>query len=371
MQIPSRSFSESFLKYRFGFNGKENDGEVKGDGNQQDYGMRIYDPRLGKFLSVDPFTKDYPMLSPYQFAGNSPVGGIDLEGGELLPTSSSIFRQKYFGTNSIEKSSAGSVVREIYENIPKVLNNQIPGPPLHPSGRDWDVSKDGYHPAFGTSVKAEGTPSASYFFNGPSFHRDDITPEQEELELKSISVRNGHNKISDRIEYSRKWVYEPIKDFKKDVGGAPTAAQELVWYKDLYSKKVPVWKAMTYVDQQRQAFYRATKMVDYIIANTPQLRSSFPFSMKMPDMPGFARADLINYVLDGSLPAAAPAGMNSQNFSNYLKNIASWGNSIMEANGISLDPRTQMQTNSKINKIKPHEGRGASTMSKLVKSTNE
>ena len=33
--------------YRYGFNGKENDNEVKGDGNQQDYGMRIYEPRHG------------------------------------------------------------------------------------------------------------------------------------------------------------------------------------------------------------------------------------------------------------------------------------------------------------------------------------
>lgn len=41
--------------YRYGFNGKENDNDVKGiEGSQQDYGMRIYDPRLGRFLSVDP-----------------------------------------------------------------------------------------------------------------------------------------------------------------------------------------------------------------------------------------------------------------------------------------------------------------------------
>ena len=50
MLMPSRIFSSD--KYRFGFNGKENDNEVKGTGDQQDYGMRIYDPRLGKFLSV-------------------------------------------------------------------------------------------------------------------------------------------------------------------------------------------------------------------------------------------------------------------------------------------------------------------------------
>jgi RHS repeat-associated protein len=68
--------------YRYGFNGKENDDEVKGDGNQQDYGMRIYDPRIGKFLSVDPLTSQYPELTPYQFASNTPVAATDLDGAE-------------------------------------------------------------------------------------------------------------------------------------------------------------------------------------------------------------------------------------------------------------------------------------------------
>jgi RHS repeat-associated protein len=68
--------------YRYGFNGKENDNELKGSGNQQDYGMRIYDPRLGRFLSTDPLTRNYPHYSPYQFAGNSPITFIDLDGLE-------------------------------------------------------------------------------------------------------------------------------------------------------------------------------------------------------------------------------------------------------------------------------------------------
>lgn len=71
-------------KYRYGFNGKENDNDVKGEGNQQDYGMRIYDPRVGRFLSVDPLTKDYPELTPYQFASNSPIQAIDLDGLEAF-----------------------------------------------------------------------------------------------------------------------------------------------------------------------------------------------------------------------------------------------------------------------------------------------
>src|SRR5690606_27196846 len=79
MQMPGRKFAASDT-YRYGFNGKENDNDVKGEGNQQDYGMRVYDPRLGRFLSVDPLTQKYPWYTPYQFAGNRPIGAIDVDG---------------------------------------------------------------------------------------------------------------------------------------------------------------------------------------------------------------------------------------------------------------------------------------------------
>jgi RHS repeat-associated protein len=86
MQMPGRKFSSLSSKYRYGFNGKENDNEVKGEGNQQDYGNRIYDPRLGRFLSVDPLTKKFPNLTPYQYAGNKPIWCVDLDGLEDIPT---------------------------------------------------------------------------------------------------------------------------------------------------------------------------------------------------------------------------------------------------------------------------------------------
>jgi RHS repeat-associated protein len=81
MLMPGRKYP-STIKYRYGFNGKEYDNEVKGEGNQQDYGMRIYDARLMRFLSVDPLTLRYPELTPYQFASNTPIQAIDLDGGE-------------------------------------------------------------------------------------------------------------------------------------------------------------------------------------------------------------------------------------------------------------------------------------------------
>ncbi len=49
---------------------------------QYDYGFRIYDARLGKFLSVDPLFKSFPWYTPYQFAGNKPINSIDLDGLE-------------------------------------------------------------------------------------------------------------------------------------------------------------------------------------------------------------------------------------------------------------------------------------------------
>jgi len=85
-QMPGRSYSSPLGVggYRYGFNGKENDNEVKGEGRQQDYGMRIYDPRIGRFLSVDPLQKQYPELTPYQFASNTPIQAIDLDGLEKV-----------------------------------------------------------------------------------------------------------------------------------------------------------------------------------------------------------------------------------------------------------------------------------------------
>ena len=104
MQTPGRSFDAAgSTAYRYGFNGKENDNEVKGEGNQQDYGMRIYDPRMGRFLSVDPLTKSFAMLTPYQFASNSPAANIDLDGNEA----------KYFNI----------VITEVFDGKGRLVNS--------------------------------------------------------------------------------------------------------------------------------------------------------------------------------------------------------------------------------------------------------
>lgn len=84
MLVPNRHSSSD--SYRYGFNGKEKDDEIKGEGVQYDYGFRIYDARTARFLSMDPLFAGYPYYTPYQFAGNRPIWAIDLDGLEEKTT---------------------------------------------------------------------------------------------------------------------------------------------------------------------------------------------------------------------------------------------------------------------------------------------
>ncbi|MDI9342334.1 MAG: RHS repeat-associated core domain-containing protein, partial [Sediminibacterium sp.] len=82
--IEERSYNVSPANYRYGFNGKENDNEVKGTGNQVDFGARGYDSRLGRWLSMDVKTAKFPMLTPYSFVANSPLIAVDPDGKDIF-----------------------------------------------------------------------------------------------------------------------------------------------------------------------------------------------------------------------------------------------------------------------------------------------
>lgn len=68
------------LGYGFAFNGKERDNETYGEGNAYDYGARIYDPRLGRWLSRDPKEGAYPSWSTYNAFMCNPIYIIDPTG---------------------------------------------------------------------------------------------------------------------------------------------------------------------------------------------------------------------------------------------------------------------------------------------------
>ncbi len=76
---PGRSLNAD--KARFDFQNQETDKEWLG-GNAVAYKYRFHDPRLGRFLSVDPLKDDYPWNSAYAFSENQVIAYIELEGLE-------------------------------------------------------------------------------------------------------------------------------------------------------------------------------------------------------------------------------------------------------------------------------------------------
>ncbi|UZO80662.1 hypothetical protein NBT05_17185 [Aquimarina sp. ERC-38] len=81
MLLPGRHGNSS--DYRYGFQGQEMDDEIKGEGNSVNFSLRMYDPRINRFMSSDPLFKSYPWNSTYAISENRLIEGIDLEGGEF------------------------------------------------------------------------------------------------------------------------------------------------------------------------------------------------------------------------------------------------------------------------------------------------
>ncbi len=83
MEMPNRHASSE--NYRYGFNGMEKDDEVKGQGNSFTTQFRQYDPRLGRWLSLDPVV--HPHMSPYNGFDNNPIYWADPSGADGEPSS--------------------------------------------------------------------------------------------------------------------------------------------------------------------------------------------------------------------------------------------------------------------------------------------
>jgi RHS repeat-associated protein len=135
--VPLKGREFSSEKYRYGFNGKEKDDEMHNNGGDSyDFGARMLDVRLGRWLSTDPAFKKYPQIAPYVAFGNNPLYFVD-PGGETLRVAQSdqskymhdlrrVFgrdAKKYFtfdDHNNLTLTHAG--VTEVFDEIDKGTN---------------------------------------------------------------------------------------------------------------------------------------------------------------------------------------------------------------------------------------------------------
>jgi len=81
MLLPNRH--ESSNEYRYAFNGMETDKEVTGSaGGSYTTQFRQYDPRLGRWKSIDPKAGKFPWMSPFTGMDNNPISLTDVLGLE-------------------------------------------------------------------------------------------------------------------------------------------------------------------------------------------------------------------------------------------------------------------------------------------------
>jgi|GEM_PF-6024521 len=83
MTMPGRQYNAT-NSYRYGFNEKEKDDEIYGEGNAYDFENRIYDPRLVHWLSIDKLQAKRPGESPYLYTGGNPIYFIDPNGQDRI-----------------------------------------------------------------------------------------------------------------------------------------------------------------------------------------------------------------------------------------------------------------------------------------------
>jgi RHS repeat-associated protein len=123
-ELPGRHFSSPI--YRYGFNGKEKDDEVspEGDGNDYDFGERIYDSRLGKWFSVDKLAACSPDWTPYRFGFNNPIVKTDPDGnyeadGSLSKTEKQSIRasHKQSGEKAWRRKASKEIAAKVKENV--------------------------------------------------------------------------------------------------------------------------------------------------------------------------------------------------------------------------------------------------------------
>ena len=124
--LPGRNFSSD--SYRFGFQGQESDKEINGERNSYAFEYRMHDPRVGRFLSLDPLGGSYPWNSPYAFSENRVIDRIELEGAETdVPA--------YFYTNTgwttaISTTSTNAITEQ--QAIQQLELMKLPPPPPPP-----------------------------------------------------------------------------------------------------------------------------------------------------------------------------------------------------------------------------------------------
>jgi RHS repeat-associated protein len=127
--------------YEFSFNGKLDD---KWNGNTSaysDFGNRISDNRLGRWMSEDAHRYKYPSLSPYQMMANNPIIFKDKNGDDIIVYGIDINTNK---PTPILIIKTDLIVAEKYTDVPAQIVNTPYDVIVHQPGKPVKFDLDKY-----------------------------------------------------------------------------------------------------------------------------------------------------------------------------------------------------------------------------------
>jgi hypothetical protein len=151
-----------------------------------DYGFRIYNPAIARFLSVDPLARSYPWYTPYQFAGNKPTIAIDIDGLEdielhmgvqqwtdpkLQNEAKSLAKTDPQALAAMQQSAYNTVLGELDAIVAKHFD------PKHNLSPDWSgITKDVGEYFWNSTAKSSlGIWNSYYNYDDPGATQDDLS----------------------------------------------------------------------------------------------------------------------------------------------------------------------------------------------------
>ncbi|WP_065220585.1 MULTISPECIES: RHS repeat domain-containing protein [Butyricimonas] len=109
---------------RYKYNGQEE--QVLGDLKYLDYGARMYDCELARWLSIDPKLERYVNISPYGYCANNPIVLIDMGGEYIDPASLAAWN-----TLTNEVNDKRNDMKELIDYLRVLLDNIKPSNPMY------------------------------------------------------------------------------------------------------------------------------------------------------------------------------------------------------------------------------------------------